>query len=326
MNAVPRLSVIIATRNVAGMLEETLASVAAQTYRDFEAIAVDYGSTDATPELLAMYADRWPWFRWECQDNPGNCAASLNRAIESARGEFIAMLDAGDIWLPDKLALQLALFARNPSAACVYADEIDFPSGADSPRTLFQAKPPARGRILLELFMGNFVQTSTVVVRKAALLEVGGLNPGLQVYEDVDLFMRLAERFEFDYVDEVLMRRRILHEHLTLDHALVRERRDLEIFDYWVKRRPDLFPEDAPHVRQRRAAVYARMGRTLLSQQDYAGAREAYRNAIALGQRGPGVLARAAAAHAPMLARLFRLATAARKQMLRDASTERRRK
>jgi glycosyltransferase involved in cell wall biosynthesis len=316
MDRIPRVSVIIPAYNAADTLKETMESVAAQTFRDFELVAVDDGSTDATPEVLAEHAAKWPWMRWERQPN-GGAAAARNRAIELARGEFIAMLDADDLWMPDKLAAQMDAFARNAAAACVYTDEIDFLPDRDAPRTLFQEKPPARGRILRQLFPGNFVLTSSLIVRKAALDQIGGFDASHRVYEDLDLFLRLADRFEFDYVDRVLVRRRILPNSLMHGNALACQQRDLEIIDEWVARRPDLFPQDSPHVRRRRASVYARMGYTLLSMRDFRGARHAYRRAIALGEHGPGVLARAAVAHVPVAASLFRLAKEVRKRLLR---------
>lgn len=315
MNEAPQVSVAIAAYNAASTLPETLQSVAAQTLRDFELVVVDDGSTDATPEILANHAARWPWMRWERQQNAG-AAGARNRAIALARGEFIAFLDADDLWLPDKLAVQLDVFARNPAVACVFADEIDFLPDRDMPATLFQDKPPARGRILRQLFPGNFILTSTLVVRRAALLELGGFNVAHRVYEDLDLFLRLAERFEFDYTDRVLVRRRILPGSLMHGNALACQRRDLEIIDEWVMRCPDLFPDDSPHVRRRRASVYARMGYTLLVQHDFQGAQRAYRRTIALGQRSPGTLAHAAAAHFPPAARGYWQVKSAVKRLL----------
>lgn len=307
MSLAPAVSVVIAAWNAATTLPETLASVANQTWRDFELIVVDDGSTDSTPDVLATHAAKWPWLQWHRQKNAG-VAAARNRAVELARGEFIATLDADDLWLPEKLALQMQIFAENPSAAVVYADEIDFLPDCDASTTRFQDKPPARGSILRKLFMGNFISTSAAVVRKSAFEAVGGFNPEHRLNEDVDLFLRLAEQFKFDYVDKVLVRRRILPTSLMHANSLACQRRDLQIFDYWVNRRPDLFPEDSPQVRQRRGTVYARMGRTLLSGGDYRGSRQAYRQAIRLGQRDPEMLLRALAAHLPLMAEIARRA------------------
>lgn len=304
MNDVPHVSVVVAACNAAETLDEALASVAAQTYRNFELIVVDDGSTDATPELLAGYAAKWPWMTWFRQENAG-VATARNRAIERARGDLLAFQDADDIWLPEKLAEQVPLLDQNPGTDLVFADSTFFPPDPDSPGSLFQQKPPQRGRVLQRLLMGCFVLLGTVVVRKSALLEAGGFVDGQTPYEDVDLILRLAEQHDFDYVDKVLMRWRIRPESQSHRDPLANQVRDLEMFDHWVARRPDLFPANAPEVKDHRAKVYARMGRTLLARRDWKGSRRAYRRAIALGEHSRGVLMRALAAHAPALAMLF---------------------
>ena len=276
MNGVPHVSVVVAAYNAAGTLDEALASVAAQTYRDFELIVVDDGSTDATPELLAKYAETWPWITWFRQQNTG-VATARNRAIERARGDLIAFQDADDIWLPEKLAEQVPLLDRNPDTGLVFADSTFFPPDPASPGSLFRQKPPERGRVLQKLLMGCFVLMGTVVVRKAAIAGAGGFVDGQTPFSDVDLILRLSERHDFDYVDKVLMRWRIRPDSLSHRDPLANQIRDLEMFDHWVARRPDLFPENAPEVKDHRAKVYARMGRTLLARRDYPAARRAYR-------------------------------------------------
>jgi glycosyltransferase involved in cell wall biosynthesis len=318
-SSTPRVSVVIAAYNAADTLEATLASVAAQTCRDFELVVVDDGSTDTTPALLTRFVQTHAWARWIRQDNAG-AAAARERAIAAARGAFIAFLDADDLWLPEKLAMQMALFDRNPSLALVFTDERDFSSAGDAPLSRFQQKPPARGRVLPQLFFGNFILNSSVVVRKDALLAVGGFDAAHRVHEGIDLWLRLAEHHDFDYVDAVLVRYRVRPESLSHADLLACQRRDLEIMDYWMARRPDLFPADSRRIRRRRAEVFARMGRTLLSRRDWAGARHAHRRAIVLGQRSPGVLMRAAAAHLPVLARLYGLAKTVRGRLPRRSA------
>src|SRR6185437_6067267 len=112
----PVVSVVTPSYNAAATISDTIASVAAQTWREFELIVVDDGSSDHTPMLLAQHARRYPWISWCMQANAG-AAAARQTAISLARGEFIAFLDADDVWAPNKLALQIAAFGRNPRAA-----------------------------------------------------------------------------------------------------------------------------------------------------------------------------------------------------------------
>ncbi|HET7563225.1 MAG TPA: glycosyltransferase [Rhodanobacteraceae bacterium] len=305
MTTPPRVTIVIATYNAAGTLAETLASVAAQTYTDFELVVIDDGSSDDTPALLARHQAAWPWLRWAQQENAGASAARM-RAVAMARGEFIAFLDSDDLWLPDKLALQMAVFDRNPSTALVFTDERDFSADGDAALSRFQQKQPARGRVLSSLFFGNYILNSTVVVRKDALLAAGGLNPSQRVHEGIDLWLRLAEQHDFDYVDKVLVRYRVRPDSISHVDLLACQQRDLEIMDYWMARRPDLFAADSPGVLRRRAEILERIGRTLLSRGDYRGSRTAYRQAIRLGNHDAGVLLRATAAHLPPLAKIVR--------------------
>lgn len=302
----PRVSVVIPAYNVEGKVEETIEAVAAQTYRDFELIVVDDGSTDTTPAVLERCAAKWPWMSWLRQDNAG-ASVARNAGVKHARGEYIALLDADDLWLPEKLAEQMPLFDLAPTPDVVYADKMDFPDALrHGDRTLFQQKPPARGWILPQYFMGNFILTSSAVVRKAAYNAVAGFDPDLRFVEDVDFFMRLAEHHRFDYVDKVLVRYRLHPASESRRDAVDNQRGDLKVFDYWVERRPDLFPKNSIHVKQRYATVYARIGYTLLERGDYSGARRAYRSAIGLGLRNPDLLLRAAISHFPPLAALAR--------------------
>jgi glycosyltransferase involved in cell wall biosynthesis len=309
------------TFNSADTIVETIASVAAQNWREFEMIVVDDGSHDKTPILLAQQARRYPWISWCIQANAGPGAAR-NTAISLARGEFIAFLDADDVWMPEKLAVQIAAFERNPNAAFVYADERDFWPDRAMPKTLFQQKRPARGNVLRALFeRGNFILTSTAMVRRSALQALGGFDPRRRINEDVDLWFRMAEEHEFDYVPQVLVRRRLLAHSLMHSNTLEVWRSDLELIDRWVLRRPDLFPADSPLVRRRRALTWSRLANTYLHHRAFAESRHAFRQAIRFGGYDIYTLVRGLAACAPPTANLYWASKAACLRVLRGAGS-----
>ncbi|MGH8213157.1 MAG: glycosyltransferase family 2 protein [Rhodanobacteraceae bacterium] len=295
---------VVAACNAEATLEETLASIASQTYRDFELVAVDDGSSDATPRLLEACAKQWAWLRWERREN-GGVASARTRGIELARGEWIAFLDADDLWLPHKLAAQMALVESDPKLSLVYCDVRYFSRHGEAKESMFEQRAHATGDVLRELFMNNFVLTSAALARKSVLLEVGGFNPAHRVNEDVDLWLRIAEHHEFGCVEEVLVKYRRAAGTLTRAYPYACLQRDLEIIDYWVQRRPDVFPADSVRVRGGRALTFARMGAQRLFDRQFAEARYAYRQAIGMGQRDPATLLRATAAHLPPLVYLF---------------------
>lgn len=319
----PVVSVVTPTYNSAATIAETIASVAAQSWREFEMIVVDDGSTDETPRLLAQHARRYPWISWCVQPNAGP-AAARNTAIALARGEFIAFLDADDLWEPNKLALQVAAFERNPGAAFIYSDERDFWPDRERPRTLFQQKQPARGNVLRALFeRGNFILTSTSMLRKSALQAVNGFDPTRHINEDVDLWFRMAEQYEFDYVPQVLVRRRMLPHSLMHSNTINVWRSDLELIDRWVRRRPDLFPPDSPWVRRRLALTWSRLANQLLHRRAFTESRHAFLQAMKYGRFDPRTLARGLAACAPAIADLYWGTKATCQRMLRGGVPQR---
>ncbi|MCZ6541357.1 MAG: glycosyltransferase family A protein, partial [Nitrospinae bacterium] len=115
----PAVSVVIPTFNRAWCLAETLRSVARQTFRDFETIVVDDGSTDDTPDLLCRFPEVRV-HRWE--DNRG-VSAARNRGIEMARGEWVCFLDSDDRWVPGKLQAQVEWMQAHPECPACYTDE-----------------------------------------------------------------------------------------------------------------------------------------------------------------------------------------------------------
>lgn len=230
-----RVSAVMPVHNRADYVAEALDSALAQDFDGLEVVVVDDGSTDATPDVLRRYGDR---IRVHRQENAGQSAA-VNTGVGLARGEFVALLDSDDAWLPGKLARQVPMLDANPRAALLYAavEMMD----ADS-RTIADPRPPLRtpqGDVLDELLGGNFIRTPTAVFRRDAFLAAGGYDPALRCANDWDMWLRLATgrpvlrdpatsaRYRLHADQAVKLRRRLAEERVTvLERHLPRFERD----------------------------------------------------------------------------------------------------
>jgi glycosyltransferase involved in cell wall biosynthesis len=185
---VPKVSVVIPTYNCAAFLPIAIESVLAQTYRDFEIIVVDDGSTDATSEVIAPYLDR---VQFIMQENKG-VAAARNTGIRASRGEFIAWLDADDTWLPDKLTLQLPRFA-DPEVLIAYSDlSVRYSDGRVLSSYLAGRPLACEGYIVDNFVRSRFLMPSAMVLRRDSMERHGLFDEEMLACEDVELFARIC--------------------------------------------------------------------------------------------------------------------------------------
>lgn len=205
----PLVSVIIPAYNAQAFLRPTLDSVLAQTYQNLEILVVDDGSCDRTVEIVQAYAAKDDRIRLIQQTNAG-VAAARNRGIQTAKGEFIAPLDADDIWYPEKIEKQVACFlAAKPSVGLVYtwSVNIDGDGRIRSPLSW----EVLQGKVLTALTYCNFIANASVpLIRRSCFERVGLYNPQLKAQnaqgcEDFDLYLRIAEHYEFRVVPQFLM-------------------------------------------------------------------------------------------------------------------------
>ncbi|MCS6288427.1 MAG: glycosyltransferase [Nitrospira sp.] len=179
----PRVSVVIPTYNCAKFLGRTIDSALKQTYRDFEIIVVDDGSTDGTQALVAAYKES---VRYVYQSNQG-ASAARNAALSRASGEFIAYLDADDLWLPDKLARQVEFLDAHSTCGFVHTEV----SVIDEQDTVLHAcfnqdtkRPIPQGQCVRDLLLRSHIQTLTVLERRTAFDDAGKFDLRLPVAQD----------------------------------------------------------------------------------------------------------------------------------------------
>ena len=195
------VSVVIPVFNGAPFVAKAVASVRAQGHSDVEILVVDDGSTDGTQEVLKHLeqSDDIRWF----QRSHGGPARSRNFGIEAARGHYIALLDCDDVWLPGKLAAQLAIMRTRPEVGLVHTDfDVRFEDGTLEERvTARSSREP-----MVQAFAGGHVALpSTLLIRKSVLDQVGRLDPELYGSEDSDLTIRLFRVTSFECIDQVLV-------------------------------------------------------------------------------------------------------------------------
>lgn len=190
----PLVSVVIPAFNAEKTIEETIQSVLNQTFSDFELIVVNDGSTDRTLETINQIKD--PRIKIFSYPNSGCVAISRNRGFTHASGEYIAFLDADDLWKPEKIEAQVAALKVNPQAAVAYSwvDRID-----DNNQFLQKgSRVNINGKVYAELLVSNFLDNgSNPLIRKEAFQEIKGFDETLLHAEDQDLYIRLAARYDF---------------------------------------------------------------------------------------------------------------------------------
>jgi glycosyltransferase involved in cell wall biosynthesis len=199
----PKVTVIIPTYNRAHLIGETLASVQAQDFRDYEILVVDDGSTDNTHAVVAGVA---PEARYLYQENMG-IPGVLNVCVRESRGAYIQHLGSDDLLTPGSLARSVAVLDANPAAGLVHGAAwlID-----DAGRRLSVSRPAfARGDYvrsgreeIRDLLFTNHVVATTVVARREAMLEAGLFDDRFGLYEDWNLWTRIARKHDIAYIHE----------------------------------------------------------------------------------------------------------------------------
>jgi glycosyltransferase involved in cell wall biosynthesis len=198
----PLVSVIIPTYNRAGLVRQAVASVKAQTFRDFEVVVVDDGGADGTCEALA--ADR----ELRVLSHPGRqgVSAARNSGVTAARGEWLAFLDSDDLWLPDKLARQISFLEGRPELLICQTDETWVRRGVRVNKPAAHRK--AAGQIFLPSLARCMISPSAVMLHRRLFEDHGGFDETLPAAEDYDLWLRLTWRYEVGLVDEPLIIKR----------------------------------------------------------------------------------------------------------------------
>jgi glycosyltransferase involved in cell wall biosynthesis len=198
----PMISVIIPTYNRAAFLPEAVDSVLQQTFKNFELIVVDDGSTDETRQLLETHSGR---LRYHFQTNQG-VSAARNQGLRLAQGRWIAFLDSDDFWLPEKLGVQMDFFLKNGEALICQTEEIWLRNGRRVNSCRKHQKPS--GDVFAPSLYLCLISPSAVMIRKELFSSLGTFDEALPACEDYDLWLRIAAHYPVYLIDRPLVVKR----------------------------------------------------------------------------------------------------------------------
>ena len=280
----PSVSIIMPAYNVAAYIGETLDSVFAQTFTDYELIIINDGSSD-TVELERVLQPSIARIRYIKQQNLG-AGAARNEGLRAARGEFIAFLDADDLWLPNYLEEQMRFIGKS-DYDLVCADAMHFGDSPLAGKTYMEAymqRAPSEGEVT---FLGlvsadQSLITSGVVARRTHIIDVGMFDEGLRNSQDFDLWLRLLRHgSRMAYQRKLLLHYRC-HQNSLSGNEINRTARQLRVYDK-IEKSFELTSEERPTVlraiENRRALLEFELGKHYLEQGDFEKSLEAFSRA-----------------------------------------------
>ncbi|MBU3623197.1 glycosyltransferase family A protein [Polynucleobacter sp. AP-Latsch-80-C2] len=204
------VDVVIPAYNAARYIEETLLSVAKQGDALAKVIVVNDGSSDSTAEIVSRFAASHPTITIQIinQENAG-LSAARNAGIKAATAPYIAFLDADDLWLQEKLNMQLAVFnhSKDEKLGLVYCAYGVISETSTRLPTVALIHPKLRGNVARKLLLGNFISGSgsAVLIKKSVFDTVGLFDEKLSAGEDWDMWLRISQSFHADYCPEELV-------------------------------------------------------------------------------------------------------------------------
>lgn len=232
----PLVSIIIPAFNAEKYIKETIKSALSQTYKNIEVIIVDDGSKDKTKNIVQSIQD--PRLNYFYQNNKGQSAAR-NAGIKIAKGEYIAFLDADDLFLPKKIEKQVNFLEDNPDCGVCYCKIYHFFDDRND-KLFYNPTPNYSGFIFDKLLENSVVNPLAAVLRKEYLDKYGGFNDDWRRCDEQYLWLKLAfNKVKFCYLDEVLAYYRINKSSLSNQAVYLKETYEkflelLNIVELWL--------------------------------------------------------------------------------------------
>jgi glycosyltransferase involved in cell wall biosynthesis len=299
----PLVSIISPTYNHEKFIAECIESVLAQTYSNWEMIIIDDGSTDNTFSIAKKYAEKDLRIKAFTQKNIGifRLGESYNFALQQSKGKYIAILECDDVWIPNKLKIQVDVLEQNPQCVLswgkAYLSSIDLLSNyylaPQEDLEVFYNKPI--GSYLKQFIFHTVPPALTIVFRKEDLMAIGGF---LQVFNlplvDVPTTLELLMKGEFAYIDQPLGSWRIYPYQVTKTYTGQMTLNYYTLVQSFFNRNPEALEkynitkqEINKYFRSKIVVNFSRSGRYKLIRKDYVGARKDYWHSINYGFSEP---------------------------------------
>lgn len=214
---VPQVSIIVTTYNRVAFLKKTVDSILAQSFIDFELIIVDNMSVDETSKFILDITDsRIKYFK---NPNFGVIAVNRNYGINEAKGMYIAFCDDDDLWLPNKLKLQVDFLQKNNTMALCYTNAESF-SGEKETISKMMVRRIVKKHHFIQLLRGNFIPNSSVLLRRKIFLELGLLNENPSLREDYEMWLRVANKYPIGGINLALIKYRYHLNNIASNRAI----------------------------------------------------------------------------------------------------------
>jgi len=235
MSHKPLVSVLMPVYNAERYVAQATESILSQTFKDFEFIILDDGSKDASLKILKEHAAKDQRIRLMSRENKG-VIRTRNELLEQAMGEFIAVMDADDVALPERLTLQIEFLNANPHVVCVGgAHELIDERG----RFLTRLPLPEHDSQIQKLALAGHgsICNPCAMIRRLALIEIGGYDETLACAEDLDVWLKLGEMGELANLEHTILKYRLLKSSISEKNGVLQRHAAREICERaWLRR------------------------------------------------------------------------------------------
>ncbi|MEY4463406.1 MAG: hypothetical protein RLZZ81_377 [Pseudomonadota bacterium] len=262
---IPTVSVIIATYNRDKFIGEAVQSILDQTYKDFEVIIVDDGSSDSTGEIIKNLKD--PRIHYYYQENKGRSNAR-NKALTLAKGKYITFLDSDDLYLPNKLEIQVNYMEKNSDVYMIYTSAYCIDEIGNSLKHKYEAKTSGKIYKDIAFFVPVTITLPTVMVRREVFEKAGNFDEVMYRFEDTDMWRRISKYYQIGAISEFTCKLRTHSDNHLLNQDPVRIASALKYYSLKILNEDTEY--GIPFLEKNLANLYIHYGQALQTVPEFA--------------------------------------------------------